>query len=152
MNVTSFVSTVVNFTSFWFFNCFSYIHSNCTSFRVWHQVTWSEDTSKTSNNSHHIRCCDNNVEVQPSTVDFSNEFIRTNEVCTSCCSFFSFRTFSENENTSSFTSTVWQYHCSTDLLVRFFNVDVKVVSNFYSCIKFCKWSFFCKCYSFFYAV
>ena len=53
---------------------------------------------------------------------------------------------------SCFTSSVWQYHCTTVCWSAFFTSIFRVVSNFYSCVKFCKVSFFCKSYSFFYAV
>ena len=71
-----------DFTTFRLFNCFRNIHCYCTSFRVWHQVTWSR-TRPDVNKSHHVGCSDNNVEVQPTIVDFRNKVIFTYEVCTS---------------------------------------------------------------------
>ncbi|KXU01844.1 hypothetical protein SCODD09_00936 [Streptococcus constellatus] len=134
------------------FNCFCNVHCYSTSFRVWHQVTRTKDTSKATYKCHHVRCSDYYVKVQPAVIDFCNKIIFTNKVCTSSFCFFCFCTACEHKHTLSFTSSVWKNHCTTDLLIRFFYINVQVISNFYSCVKFCKVCFFCKCYSFFYTV
>src|SRR5699024_9845870 len=84
---------------------------------------WSKHAAETTNLSHHIWRCNNHIKFKPALVDFVDQFIITNKVCTCSFSFLSLFTFRKHEYTLCFTCTVWQDHCATNLFVGFFRVN-----------------------------
>src|SRR5690606_18924275 len=144
-----FVRTVLNFTCFDFRNSFRDIESHCACFRVRHQAFRSQYATDFTNFAHHVRSCNDNVEIEPALLDFSDVLCIACIVCTSSFRFFQFFAFSENENALSFTSTVWKHDCPTDLLVVFTSVDSKTECDFNSCVKVDCACFLCKLDRFF---
>ena len=141
------VKSVLNLTSFDILDCFCNVHCYCTSLRVRHETFRSKYSSETSNNTHHIWCSYNYVEFEPVLVlDLWNELVSTYEICSSSFSFLSFSVFSKYKDTNLFTCSVWQYNCSTNLLVSVTSVTTCSDMSLDCLIKFCYCSFFNQCY------
>ena len=145
MNDIGFIKTVFNLTCFDIVNRFCNVHSYSTSFRVWHETFWSKYTTKTSNNTHHIRCSNNNVEIKPSFIlDSRNEVFSSYIVSASCFCFFCFCIFCEYKNANLFTSSMRQNYCTTDLLICVTSIAACTDVNFDSFVKFSNCGFLYK--------
>lgn len=137
MDNVCFVQSVLNLTSFDIVDCFCYVHCNCSGFRVWHQTFWSKYTSETSNNTHHVRCSNNNIEFKPSFVlDLWNQILCSYVICSGCFCFFCFCIFCKYKDTNFFTSSVRKHYCSTDLLVSVTSVTTCSDVSFDCLVKF----------------
>ena len=137
--------------TFRLFNCFSNIHCYSTSFRVWHQVTWSRTRPRRP-----TRAIMSGVAITTSKSNQPSLILATRSSSPTKSAPAAFASSALHHVQIQERVKFYQYRLAIPLLHGFvgqlFNVDVQVVSNFYSCVKFCKVSFFCKSYSFFYAV
>lgn len=116
---------MIDLTSFCFLNSFYNVRSYSTSFWRWHQASWTENFTKTTNNTHHVRASDDNVEVHPATLDFLHVLFSTSVISASSQSSVNFVAFAEYHYANSFTGTVWQYNCTTNLLFSMTGVNTQ---------------------------
>ena len=145
MNNVCFVQTIFDLTCFNVINSLCNIHCNSSCFRVWHQAFWSEYTSETTNNTHHIRSSYNYVKLKPSFVlDLRNEFLAANIISTSCFCFCNFIAFCKYKNANFLTCSVRQYNCTTYLLVCMTSIYTKTDMSFNCFIEFCNCCFLYK--------
>ncbi len=104
------VSTVSDFTDS--STALATSHCYSTSFRVWHQDYVSQDTSKTINKSHHVRCSDNFTS--KSVVDFNKVIFSI------CCGFASSASAPHCENKNAwFIEVPFVATIAPQLLVHF---------------------------------
>ncbi|EMI37033.1 hypothetical protein MTE2_4525 [Klebsiella pneumoniae VA360] len=136
MDDAVFVVTVTNLTCFRVFNRFSNVRSYGTYFRVRHQATRTQNLAQLANNAHCIRGSNNNVKVHFAFFDLLSQIFHTYQL--SACSFSSFSVCALGKYgyANGTASTVRQYSCATDVLVRFTSVDAEVNGNVYAFGKF----------------
>ena len=132
------VQSVLNLTSFDIVDSFCNVHCYCTSLRVWHKSFRSEYTSKTSNNTHHIRCSNYNVEVKPSLVlNLRDQFVSSNKVSACCFCFLCLSVLSEHKDANLLTCSVWKNYSTTDLLISVTSVTTCSDMSLDCLVKLC---------------
>ena len=130
------VQTVLDLTSFRFLNRFDNVRSYGAGLRGWHQASWTKDFTQTANNAHHVRACDDNVEIHPATLDLLHVLVSAGIVCTSSQSSIHLVALAEYHDANGFAGAVWQNNRATNLLLSVTGVNTQSYVDLYSLIKF----------------
>ena len=123
------VQTVLDLTSFRFLNRFDNVRSYGAGLRGWHQASWTKDFTQTANNAHHVRACDDNVEIHPATLDLLHVLVSAGIVCTSSQSSIHLVALAEYHDANGFAGAVWQNNRATNLLIRMAGMVAEKVKN-----------------------
>src|SRR5699024_7334281 len=98
----------------------------------------SENTSQTTNNTHHIRSCNYYVKIQPSFVlDLRDQFFCSYVVSACCLCLICLSILSEYQYTYSLTCSVRKYNGTTDLLLCVTSVTACSDMSFDGLVEFC---------------
>src|SRR5699024_5135731 len=145
------VKSVLDLTCFDLIDSLCYIHCNCSGFRVRHETFGSEHTSETSYNAHHIRCCNNYVEIKPSFIlDSRDQVISAYKISSCCFCFLSLCVLSEHKDADFLTCSVRKYNRTTDLLICVTSVTACSDVSLDRLVKLCYCRFLNKRYCFFF--
>ena len=125
MNDVCLVKTILDLTSLSFLNSLSYIRGNSTSLGVRHKASRTEDLTESTNNTHHVGSCDNNLEVHPAAVDLSNGVVVSDVVSASVLGSLLLVSLAEYQGAYLLTGTVGQNNCASDLLVSVTGVNAQ---------------------------
>src|SRR5699024_3421530 len=147
------VKSVLDLTGFDLAYRLCHIHCNCSGFRVRHETFWSEYTSETSYNAHHIRCCNNYVEVKPSFIlDLRDQLVSSYKISSCCFCFLSLCVLCKYKDADFLTCSVWKYNRTTDLLICVTSVTTCSDMSLDRLVKLCYCCFLNKCYCFIFIV
>ena len=105
MHVAVTVGAVFNFSALEFANRFTNILGHGSGLGVRHETTWSEHSTDTTHQRHHVGSSNGQVEIENTFFDFGSEVVGTNNVGTSLTSFFGSFTGCENCNANVLTGT-----------------------------------------------
>src|SRR6185503_3164282 len=98
-------------------------------------ATRTEDFTDPSDCSHHIRCCDRFIELEPSVADLFDELIATDEIRSSVLCFLLFVALGECKDAHTLAHSVWQRDSSTNILIGLAWVDSESDRHLYGFIK-----------------
>ena len=138
MDDVGLVETILDLTSLSLCNSLCYVRSYSTSLRVRHQSTGTKHLTETTNQTHHIRGCDNYVEIHPVFLgDLVNQVLTADIVCACSLSCLILVFLAEYADTYLLTSTVRQNNCTTNLLVSVTGVNAQTDVCFDGLIELC---------------
>ena len=132
-----FVDSVLDFTCFDVVDSTSDIHGDGAGLGVRHQALRTEDFTETTDNTHHVGSCDDDVIIKPVfLLDLLNHLFAADEICACSLSFVRFCALADCKNTDGFTGTVGKNHNATDLLICVTGIDTEFDVQFYRFIEF----------------
>ncbi|KXX63299.1 hypothetical protein AY586_16680 [Marichromatium gracile] len=130
MNDTGLLDAELNSTTLGVFNSLGDVWRYSTDLRVRHHAARAENLTETTDQWHHVRCCDHCVEIDRTALNFCNQIFSTNNVRTSNLSFFSLGIARKYGNANSLASTVRQNTRTTNHLVRMTRIYAEVDGKF----------------------
>src|SRR5690554_276931 len=126
MDDASLVGTVLNLTSLGVLDGGNDVRSYRTHFGVRHQAARAEDLTQRTDDTHGVRRCDDDVEIDLSSLDAVSQVIQANDVGTGGLGGFSFLALGEHSNANRLTRTCWQHDRATNQLVGLLGVDAQL--------------------------
>ena len=140
-----FIETVFDLTGFGVCYCLCNIGSNCACLGAGHKSAGTENFTETANKTHHVGCCDGNVEIHKAfALDLCNKVFSADDLCACYCGCICIRALCEYCNSDSFTGSVGENNSAADLLVCMTRVNTEADVNFNCLIKFCTCGLNCK--------
>ena len=131
-----FVESVLNLTSLDLFDGLRYVEGDRSRLRVGHEALGSEDTSETSDGSHHVRSCDDYIEIEPVFfLDLIDEVHVTNIISSVVSGFLRLFALGEDEDTDGLTGSVGENNRSADLLVSVSGINTQSDVEFDGFVK-----------------
>ena len=132
------VQTVLNLTCLDISDCLRNIHGYGTSLGVGHQTLRAQNTTQTTNNTHHIGGRYNYVKVQPAFVlNAGDQILSTYVISASGLSLICLYALSEYQHANGLTGSVRQYDSATDLLICMTSVTAGTDVCFDGLVKLC---------------
>ena len=83
VHVRELVGTELDLATLELFDCLCNVWGNSAGLWVRHEATWTEDSAELTNDRHHVRSGDRDVEVEHSAFDLLCEIFSTDELCAS---------------------------------------------------------------------
>ena len=137
MDDVALVKTILDLTGFDFLDCLSDIHGNCSGLRVRHEAFRAKDTAETTDNAHHIRCSDDNVEIEPVLfLDLCYEIHLADIICPGFSCLISLCALGKYEDAHRLACAVRKHDSATDLLISMTSVAACTDVSFDCLIKF----------------
>ncbi len=138
MDNICFVQPILNLTGFDILNGLGYIHGNGTCLGIGHQALRSQDFTEASHYAHHIRCRNDNVEIQPAVVlNLRDQLLAADIVRARRLRLVKFGPFCKYKNLHALTCSVRQYDCAADLLLRMTSVTACPDMKLDCLVEFC---------------
>src|SRR5699024_2334032 len=107
-----------------------------TNARVGHQTTGTKNLTQSTNNTHGVGRCNDDVKIKLSGLDAFGEVVKTYDVGTGFACFVSFVALGEHSDTDVLASTRRQYDRTTNQLIRFLGVNAQLNSDINGFVEF----------------
>ena len=119
------VGTILNTAAFELLDCLCNIGRDRAELGVRHKAARTEDTTETTNFSHHLRRSNRCVEIDLAALDVSDQVIGADDICASffCCT--SSVALSEDRNANGLTRAVRKAHRTAKLLICLARIKVQ---------------------------